>query len=396
MNWNSPAVLKSLQDLRETLSLQGRDSRIVRAAFAYSRRKKRVLSALRQTFLGFGGKRSKNPNRLRVLFFLPGGMGDAACARRLVEAYRALLPQADFEIYSPVFQAAQTVFCGMPNVTFVSSSRIYWKNYDLVVQACLTVKFLYADEKRLTVLGPAFLPVLKQAQQAQQSLGILLEDPFLTEPALGRWLVQQGGRRFDLMSFTGGVELVHDADTHLSGFVPSRGKYGLAGVAYVTFHDGTGHSAEKSSSARSWPQAHWTRFIHLFKEKFPHIQLVQLGGANSPAYAEADVCLAGKTQLTDLPDILDGSLCHVDTESGLIHLAQFVAVKSVVLFGPSDLRFFGYAKNKNIAAGECGGCMWMRTDWMSRCPLGKPRAGCMQEISPEQVLIAVQDILSAR
>ncbi|MGN1058528.1 MAG: glycosyltransferase family 9 protein, partial [Candidatus Avelusimicrobium sp.] len=138
------------------------------------------------------------------------------------------------------------------------------------------------------------------------------------------------------------------------------------------------------------------KWIGLFKEKFPDIKVVQLGGEDSPVYAEADVCLAGKTELTDLPALLNNALCHVDTESGLVHLAQFLDVRSAVLFGPSDVRFFGYAKNKNLSAGNCGGCMWMTSDWMTRCPLRRAQPCCVAEISPQQVLSAVEEILSGR
>lgn len=393
MNWENPSVLQSLQDLRETLGLAGRDSRIVRWACAYSRCKKRILSGIRQFARGVSGKRSKDVRRLRVFFYLAGGMGDAACARRLVESYKTFLTEADFEVYAPVPRAVQTVFGDLAYVTAAPSGRVYWKNYDLVIFACLGVKFLYADKTRLAALAPVFMSVFEKALAAQKRLGSLWDDPFLTEPALGRWMLKNGGRRFDLMSFTGGMTLLQDASSRFSGCVPAREKYGLSGVSYVTFHDGTGH-APTGGSSRSWPVSHWTRFIHLFKERFPHIKLVQLGGTNDSVYLEADICLAGKTELTDLPDILNGALCHVDTESGLVHLAQFLDVKSVVLFGPSDVRFFGYAKNKNLAAGACGGCMWMTPDWMSRCPLGKEASPCMRAVTPEQVAEAVGDILN--
>lgn len=393
MNWNSPAVSRSLQDLRETLALQGRDSRIVRGACWYSRCKKRALSGFRQFLYGLGGKRPKDSRRLRVFFHLAGGMGDAACARRLVEAYKTLLPEAEVEIFSPVPQAVQTVFGDLPYVTAAPSGRVYWRNYDLAVFACLTVKFLYADEARLSSLAPLFMPVFGRAKTAQNALGILLDDPFLTEPVLGRWLLKNGGRRFDLMSYTGGTELPHDAVTRRAA---CGGKnLGLDGAPYITFHDGKNRSGSQLPT-RFWPTSHWQKLIHLLKAKFPDIKVVQVGGKDCPVYAEADVCLAGKTELTDLPELLNNALCHVDTESGLVHLAQFLNVRSAVLFGPSDVRFFGYAKNKNLSAGNCGGCMWMTSDWMTRCPLRNAKAGCVAEIPPEQVLSAVEEILSRR
>lgn len=392
MNWNSPAMKQSLQDLRETLALQGRDSRVVRGAYAYSRYKKRALSGFRQFLYGLGGKRPKNSRRLRVLFYLAGGMGDASCARRLVEAYKTFLPEADVEVYSPVPLAVQTVFGDLSYITAVPSGRIYWRNYDLAVFACLPVKFLYADEARLSLLAPSFIPVFERAKAAQNALGILLDDPFLTEPALGRWLLKNGGRRFDLMSYTGGTELPHDAVTHRA---VSKKSFGLGSTPYITFHDSKTQNCSQLPT-RFWPTPHWRKWIGLFKEKFPDIKVVQLGGKDSPVYAEADVCLVGKTELTDLPALLNNALCHVDTESGLVHLAQFLDVRSAVLFGPSDVRFFGYAKNKNLSAGNCGGCMWMTSDWMTRCPLRRAQPGCVAEISPQQVLSAVEEILSGR
>ena len=49
MNWNAPEVQLSLQELRETLDWRGRDSRLVRGAFAWSRWKKKFLNTLKSS-----------------------------------------------------------------------------------------------------------------------------------------------------------------------------------------------------------------------------------------------------------------------------------------------------------------------------------------------------------
>ena len=91
---------------------------------------------------------------------------------------------------------------------------------------------------------------------------------------------------------------------------------------------------------------------------------------------------------------MSGAKLHIDTESGLVHLAQYLDVKSVVLFGPSSVPFFGYEKNRNVSSGSCGGCMWTTTDWMFRCPLGKEESSCMENVSAEMVLKEVSEELS--
>ena len=372
------------------LSLRGRDSRVVRAAFSYVRWKKNILELWRQGWRRLTCRTVKTEN-LSVFFWLPGGLGDAACARRLVSAYRALLPGARFEIYCPISQAAQTVFAGMKDVYFAADNKRYWKAYDLVVQACLTAKFLYADKARLAEKAPEFLPVLEKALSAQASLGELLADPFLTEPALGRWLLKSGGRRFDLLAYTGGVSLLQDASERLPCDGQARKKFGLYGAKYITFHDGNFKGTPLA--CRMWPPAYWDALLQKIKERFADIKIVQLGSAESAAYTQADICLVGKTSLTELPDLLAGALLHIDTESGLVQLAQYTPARSVVLFGPTDTNFFGYARNVNLSAGSCGGCMWMTPTWTTHCPLNHEQAICMRALTAERVFQAVEELV---
>jgi ADP-heptose:LPS heptosyltransferase len=261
---------------------------------------------------------------------------------------------------------------------------------------CLSIKFLHVNKERFSLLAPSFLPVLENALNAQKSLGNLLEDIFLTESFLGRWLYANGGKRFDLLSYTGGTDVSECPSERIAVSSDELQKWDLVAGTYVTFHDGTSSAQRlgKERPTRAWPAERWREFLRLFKKEFPHIKLVQLGGKNSPVYSEADVNLVGKTNVTDLPALMSGARLHLDTESGLVHLAQYLEVKSVVLFGPSSVPFFGYEKNRNIAAGACGGCMWSTTDWMFKCPLGKKSSSCMEDISASVVLQEVKAELS--
>ena len=142
-----------------------------------------------------------------------------------------------------------------------------------------------------------------------------------------------------------------------------------------------------------WPGSYWRTLLQQIKEQFPAIQIVQLGVAPNPRYEQADINLVGETVRTDLPDLLQGARVHIDTESGLVHLAQGTGTPCVVLFGPSDVRFFSYANNANLTAGTCGGCMWMKPDWMTHCPLGNDPIVCMTALKPQRVFQAVKETL---
>ncbi len=390
IDWNSAPVKQSLVGLREMLFLQGRDSRVVRYAMAYSSVKKQWLEKIKQSVRGVFKKRPKSPDALHFFFWLPGGLGDAACARRVVSRYLQLLPDAQVEIYSPVPGAVKTVFADFPQVVPVNTEKQYWHNFDLVVFVCLGVKFLYAHERRLAQLAPNFLPVYQQAVLAQNSLGALWKDPFLTEPALGRWLLRQGGKRLDLLAFTSGLNLDQQPETVWSAVPEKLVKWDLVPHQYITFHDG---AVGDTLPTRMWPRKNWEELLLQIKKSYPQLKIVQIGTEENFSYPQADVCLCGKTATTELPALLASSALHVDTESGLVHLAQYLPTKSIVLFGPSDKEFFSYKKNINLSSGNCGGCMWMTSHWMQQCPLSAGGAACMQAISTDQVYQAVREFL---
>lgn len=105
----------------------------------------------------------------------------------------------------------------------------------------------------------------------------------------------------------------------------------------------------------------------------------------------ADISLVGKTTVSDLPHILSHSRLHIDGESGMVHLANLTQTPCVVLFGPSKAEYLAYARNINIQAPFCGGCMNISKHWMTQCVLGyPPEKQCLATISPQQVFQAVQ------
>ena len=107
------------------------------------------------------------------------------------------------------------------------------------------------------------------------------------------------------------------------------------------------------------------------------IQMVQVGAANSTPIRGVDHYLANRTSLKEVAGLLSNSLIHIDNEGGLVHLAHHVGTRSAVIFGPTQHEYFGYKDNLNFAPSECGGCWWMRPDWMQVCVRGDSRPRCM-------------------
>lgn len=164
------------------------------------------------------------------------------------------------------------------------------------------------------------------------------------------------------------------------------------GEKFITIHNGfdaTGwHRAERST--KSWSQDYWKRFVFGFKERFPTVQVIQLGaGVNAVPIPEVDLNLIDKTSFPVTLRYLKSSLCHVDGDSGLVHARHLFEKPSVVIWGPTDPRYFSYEENVNLEPLECGNCWWMKADWLENCVAGFGKPICMDSITPEMVLAAV-------
>ena len=125
------------------------------------------------------------------------------------------------------------------------------------------------------------------------------------------------------------------------------------------------------------------------RERCPQTKIVQLGSKTSVPIAGVDLNLINTTTLPQAAALLRDAALHVDIEGGLVHVAASLGTRSVVLFGPTSLGYFGYPGNVNIASGFCGNCWGVTERWMETCPRGYGSARCMDLIDPARVVDAV-------
>lgn len=84
-------------------------------------------------------------------------------------------------------------------------------------------------------------------------------------------------------------------------------------------------------------------------------------------------------------------MLHIDSEGGYVHIRHFLNTRSVVLFGTTDINFFGYPDNINIKKWSLPNCLWMgywKLDRKLYPRFEKPP--CMYEITPEEVFLKVK------
>lgn len=373
----------------ETVRAAAHDSAPVRWAMAFTQTRKRLKTAARRFFYP---KREPKTDVLRVLVHIQGGIGDVAMTRVFIKKLRETLPQAEFSFCYDSKAVVNMIFSdGL--ISRFQDRRYRPRDYDLVLSGCHLLTFDYYDRARIEKLAPHFLPLLDKGLDLQRCFKDFARHTPYLDGALAEIAVSHGGSRVQNLGWFTGLEVGQDdrAEIKLSAETAAQtlAKLGLkSGEKYITIHDGINTNTDTSLGhpTRCWPQAHWREFVRMFKARFPYIKVVQLGGNKSRIFDFADVSLVGKTQIADLPYVLDNALLHVDGESGMVHLANLTRTKCVVMFGPSKADYLAYARNINISAPVCGGCMNISKHWMTRCLLGyPPEKQCLAAITPATV-----------
>ncbi len=172
-------------------------------------------------------------------------------------------------------------------------------------------------------------------------------------------------------------------------------KFNLKGKKFITVHDGWDENTKTKtgSSTKSYPHEKWSELVTLLKQEFPDYITVQLGGLGNGSDIEGiDLNLRGKTTLKEAASLLAASSLHIDTDSGLVHIAVSLGTPCAVLFGPTNAAYCSYSQLSNyiaITPQLCGNCWWSTDDWMETCPRGLNVPECMNSIEPIDIIKSI-------
>lgn len=389
----------ALLQIKELAALYGKDSSVVRAAQTFNRKRKAFKKSSKLFFRRLFKRPAPKPeDRLKLLVHVRGGIGDVAMTRMFVARLREKFPSALIYFCYDNQTTVDTIFPDGLIDGYVSR-KYDPREYDLVIAGCHAFNFDHYDLPRLQKFAPQWMNDFEKARALQQKLQTVINNTPHVDGLWAKISVAYGSSRVANMGLTAGIPVGQNDRAPIKPD-PKKLKnildqFGLCGKKYVTIHDGTNTNTDLHGrqATRCWPRAHWAAFGRLFKQTFPDILLVQLGGGNSAPFEFADVCLVGKTAVPQLPYILQGALLHVDGESGMTQLANLTDTRAVVLFGPTPVEYFGYARNANLRAGDCRDCMCIYKDWMSRCALFEKNE-CLWAVTPELVMEQTQKILA--
>jgi ADP-heptose:LPS heptosyltransferase/SAM-dependent methyltransferase len=177
---------------------------------------------------------------------------------------------------------------------------------------------------------------------------------------------------------------------------------GLLSKPYVTVHHGfhgsnleylptrtrtTDYTSTKNISIQQWRQ-----IVSLIRKQ--GIEVIQLGVVEEDKIEGVTHHLNGQTSLEETSLLIKYSLCHIDTEGGLVHLANAVHARCVVLFGPTPVEIFGYPQNINLVPSGCKACWFSTHTWVIECPRHTAGPECMRGHSATSVVDAANRIIA--
>jgi ADP-heptose:LPS heptosyltransferase len=152
---------------------------------------------------------------------------------------------------------------------------------------------------------------------------------------------------------------------------------------------------------RKWPLDRWHQFIALALKSYPDLEFVITGTETERAAGEDFVKrwgsdkvlnLCGRTTLRQLLTLYSRCEVLITNDSGPGHFASMTGIATVVLFGPETPLLWAPLGNRVRALTlglACSPCVNVFNHRFSPCRNNV----CMQQISPEDVLICVEELL---
>ena len=336
---------------------------------------------------------------LKIGIIRLGGLGDAIIATSLVTAVKRKWPNA--YVYVFVRSESQRQFLSKyKNIdkVIVISEKVDLDGYLQVKMASELVNNEYLDICLLDryVIKAFFKKGLyPKLKEKMNNLFQKFNLNFDTFPYFTNNLLIYKRNEYELRSASTDLEIdpsglsvcLNDHDFQILKNLPK---------SFVTVHHGSDSEFrsklknKNNLQTKNWFADRWAKVVKFLQSK--GYEVIQLG-VSQDEYIPGTIDMRGKTTITEAGAILKNANLHLDTEGGLVHLAKAVGTRSLVLFGPTAIEFYGYKDNINIRAGNCKNCWWSKPDWAFKCPVGYKKPRCMESITVKMVVDTLEKFL---
>jgi len=348
---------------------------------------------LGQLFAFKRSMRPKSDNVCRIGFLLRGGVGDMLISLNYLQNFHRFLGESfAFDLYvqkkEGLCEIVQTLCQEQHFVKQVLPTSQVKRDYDLYIEILGYPDILYFNESKIHSLSPKLHQWCLAVNQFRRDNFVAFRTGTSGSYIGNRLAMLQGHNRLQLADIGNfvQVESVYQPKI-LIDLHETLDKFSLGNTRFITLHRGIGHRTA-NDGMKLWPQKYYETLARLIKEQMPDVCLVQIGVKERLPINGIDKDLRGQTSFEEAMVLMRQSSCHIDGEGGFVHLRHFLhGGTSVVLFGPTDKQFYGYAENINLLSDACaGGCEWMTAVYSTKCPRGFKDNKCLTSLSPETVL----------
>lgn len=342
-----------------------------------------------------------NSEDYRYAVKITGGIGDALVIARLIRDFQKNIENKyKFDIYYHSSKAVYPIFKGIQGFEYAIDDIEFERIRKFYTFSLICNQFVqFGDEIKFKTIIKECPDIIYYASNIQKSryyIEAFIQYHPLLDGAFANRQVLFGKKRIswlhDMLGITYGGNILSLPDINYEIYK----NFGLTKYRYITVHDGWDAKFKISSlrPTKTIPIEKWKDIICKLHINFPDLPIVQIGGETGDVLEGIDIQLKGKLPFMDSAGILPSSLVHIDCESGLVHLAASLGTRCVVLFGPTNVDWFGYEENINIRPQKCGNCWWSTSTWMDNCPRGYKEPPCIASIDTHQVIEGVYSIIS--
>ena len=333
---------------------------------------------------------------IRTCFVLVGGLGDAIINYNYIYHFYGRFKDDGVEIDIANVSRAFMEFAGSGGFVRNFYGKDFDRSdYDLIIELRRYPSIVRADYFRIGRVSPQLTEYLFLCRRFEIDNPELIHFGPKNDGAGADMEIKCGRTRFVQPDINGELGITEDYAPKVEVDKELLKEYGLFDDKYITIHRGCDRFFFTDENVKLWEEEKYEELIGLFKTEYPGVKIVLLGEEyeRSDRIKSCDIDLLGKTSISKLKAILKYSDLHVDTEGGLVHMRHAVGGgTSVVLFGPTSDKFFGYSENVNIRTDACPEpCEWKTKDWAGNCSNTDDKHVCMRSITPQMVVSGIKE-----
>lgn len=327
-----------------------------------------------------------------VAIKLGGGLGDDVIAKGLIEELMKKFPEGKIDIYSSIkLEDIKAIMWGVQVNNYIHDiGGAYLSNiegYDLAMRLPGTPQIDIFCEEKISEKNKKFAKEISD-YIAIDKIPCSDKYMYIQRAIYNKKKFFNASGQYGLFSDDGEVNI--DVNPKYMKMFEE-----LHLRKYVTVNYGNGVSGNNDDAVhKQWPYAYICEFIDLFKKEYKDIEVIQIGAKNARRLENVNRCFLGYP-IELVKYILRDSIFHLDSEGGLVHLATHLGTVCIVIFGMTDVRYFGYPQNINVYSEKCNGCYGLNLKEVYTCVRGLKKPECLWSITPFQVMSYAKDYIDS-